>query len=111
VLGAIISITAPKTIALPIGIGLVEVNVASGAVVIELPSAIGSAAGAMAQPATFAAGSITIADIGGHADGNPITISAAPGETIVGESSITIASKYGAVTLNPNITTGLWTNS
>ena len=107
VAGATLAITSAATVAIPFGVSLVNISVA-GAVTLELPSAKGSRAGGMAQPNTFAIVPITIADIGGHADANPISIQAAPGETIDGLPAITIATKFGAVTLQPNINTGLW---
>jgi hypothetical protein len=105
--GAALTITAAATIAIPFGVSLVNVNVA-GAVVIELPSARGSLAGALAIPSGYATVPITIADIGGFADAHPITIQAAPGEAIGDLASIAIIAKFGAFTLRPNISIGQW---
>ncbi len=107
ILGGALTITSPMTIAIPLGIALIHVSVA-GAVTIELPSARGSRAGGMAQPNSFAIAPILIADIGGFADVHPITIQPAPGETITNITSIQIATKFGTVTLRPDITTGQW---
>ena len=101
--GTSLSITTAGTIALPLGISLVKVNV-NGAVTINLPSA----RGVLAIPASFAIVPVTIVDIGGFADAHPITINAAPGEAIANVTSIQIATKRGAVTLRPNITSGQW---
>lgn len=107
VAGATLTITSAGTFAIPFGISLVNVNVA-GSVTIDLPSAKASAAGAMAQPNSFALVPIVVADIGGFAAANPITINAAPGETIVSVASIVIGAAFGAVTLQPDINTALW---
>jgi hypothetical protein len=108
VLGGGIDITAPTTIAIPLGISEVNVNVA-GAVVIELPSAKGNPAGAMAVPNSYAISPIIIRDVGGFAQAHPITITAATGETISGLTSITIATNYATTVLMPDITSGQWT--
>ena len=51
---------------------------------------------------------LTIVDEGGHAQANPITINAAPGETISGVPSISIATNFATVTLRSNPTDGTW---
>lgn len=107
VLGGGIDITSPMTIEIPLGISEVNVSVA-GAVVIELPSAKGNRAGAMAVPNSYAITPIIIRDIGGFAQAHPITIVAAPGETISGVSSIQIATNYATTILKPDIMSGLW---
>lgn len=97
----VLVITAAGSYVLDPSTNLVEVNVA-GAVTITLPSAANPAAGVQAQPGLFAKNPITIVDVGGFANGNPITIAAKAGETVMGLASIQINSNFGAYTLLPN---------
>ena len=106
-LGGALSISSPMSIAIPLGITPINVSVA-GAVTIQLPSARGSPAGAMAIPSSYAIVPVTIIDRGGFAQSHPITILAAPGESIANISSIQIATNYAATILTPNIATGQW---
>jgi hypothetical protein len=103
-------ITAAGTYTIDPSINLVEVNVA-GAVTIVLPSCQFPAAGAQAQPRLFANNPITIVDVGGNAATNNITINPASGaETIMGLSSIKIATAYGGYTLQPVPAQRTWTS-
>lgn len=89
---------------------LVLVNVA-GAVTINLPSALTPSAGAQAQPRLFAQNPITIVDIGGNANANPITINPFSGaENIMGLSSIQLTTNYGAYSLQPSNAQAGWTS-
>ena len=104
VAGGSLSISAAMALALPFGVALVKVNVAAGAVVLTLPSA----KGVLGIPPSLAIVPVTIVDEGGHAQANPITINAAPGETISGVPSISIATNFATVTLRSNPTDGTW---
>jgi hypothetical protein len=59
-----------------------------------------------AQPGLIRDMPIVIADIGGYAGTNPITLLAWPGETISSLSSTTIATPYGALVLMPDPVNG-----
>src|SRR6266404_6779238 len=95
-------ITTAGTYILSPDTSLVTVNVA-GVVIVVLPSAVNPSVPAGVQPALFAKTPITIVDIGGNAEANPITINPASGsENIMGLASITISVNYGGYTLNPD---------
>lgn len=104
------TITAAGTYTLSPDTTLVQVNCA-GAVIIILPTAIDPKVPAINQAQLFAKKPITIVDIGGFAQANPITINpTSVAENIMGLPSIQITVNYGAYTLNPsNIQKG-WTN-
>jgi hypothetical protein len=106
--GALFPITAAGTYVLQAGTTTVTVNVA-GAVTIKLPSAIfPPSAGAGAQPALCANQPVTIVDIGGFAGANPITIQPFGSEKIMGLTSLTLATPYDAVTLQPIPSAASW---
>lgn len=89
---------------------LVQVNCA-GAVIIMLPRAIEPLVPAINQGQLFAKKPVTIVDIGGNAQANPITIKpASVAETIMGLAQIQITVNYGAFTLNPSNAQRGWTN-
>ena len=103
-------ITVAGTYTIDPSTNLVEVNVA-GAVTIVLPSCQTPAAGAQAQPRLFASNPITVIDIGGNAATNNITIQ--PNnvvETVMGLSSIKIATNFGGYTLQPVPSQKTWTS-
>lgn len=101
--GAILTITSGMSLALPRGVTQVNVN-AAGAVALTLPRA----RGVLAIPVSLALIPIGIIDVGGFADAFPITINAAPGETIGNLASVSLAIKFGAVFLRPNPDAGTW---
>jgi hypothetical protein len=104
----VLLITTAGTYAIDPSTSLVEVNVA-GAVTITLPSAVTPPAGAMAQPQLFAQNPITIVDIGGHAQANPIIIQRNnANESIMGLASIPLSVNYGGYTLQPNSLLKTW---
>lgn len=104
----VLPITAAGTYVIDLSTSLVEVNVA-GAVTVVLPTTQNPIAGAMAQPNISAKNPITIVDIGGFAQANPITIQrAAAPDTIMGLTQIQISVNYGGFTLSPNGTTRTW---
>jgi hypothetical protein len=105
-----VDIVGGGTTVVPFGASLVRVNY-NGAVTIQLPQAQGNAAGPLAVPGTWVQQSITICDIGGFARANPITILPQAPDTIAGQTSLTIASAYGLVTLTPNVSAGNWSVS
>lgn len=54
---------------------------------------------------------VTIVDVGGYAANHPITINPPSGKTIIGLSSIQIASAFGGFILKPDLVTGNWTQN
>lgn len=104
VAGALLTITAAMSLAIPLGVQRINVSVAAGAVSLTLPSARGK----LAIPSSLAIAPIVIGDIGGFADTNPITITAAVGELIGPVSSVSLVTKFGTLTLLPNPTAGTW---
>jgi hypothetical protein len=103
-------ITAAGTYNIDPSTNLIEVNVAA-AVTIVLPSCQNPAAGAQAQPQLFAKNPITIIDIGGLAASNNITINPNNvAETVMGLTSIKIATNYGGFTLQPIPSQKTWTS-
>lgn len=91
-----------------LSITLVQVNF-NGSVTIQLPSSIVPPATIPAvtiQPSSLLA-NITISDIGGFAQANPITILPFGSELIFGAALIQITSNYGGYSLK-GIPTGGW---
>lgn len=72
------------------GTTIVNVNIATGSPTCTLPSY-----------STRAGASVTFKDVGGHFGSNPLTISAASGQTIDGGASVTLNIPYASVTLVP----------
>lgn len=103
-------ITAAGTYVILPDTTLIEVNVA-GAVIIMLPSAIDPGVPAGVLPGDYAKKPITVVDIGGNAQINPITIKpASVAENILGLASISITVNYGGYTLNPSNAQKGWTS-
>jgi hypothetical protein len=102
-------IVAAGTYVLDPSTTLVTVNVA-GAVTITLPSAVNPtyAGAATTQASLFAKGPITIVDVGGHANANPITIQPAASESVMGLASMQISTAFGGATLLPNSAQRTW---
>jgi hypothetical protein len=93
---------------LQLGYGIVAVN-ATAPITLTLPAFKGVASAVTTQAVLagrFAPTQITIYDSGGHAGTFPITINAAPGETISGLTSVTISGPFGAAILWPNVIDG-----
>jgi hypothetical protein len=106
----LLPVTAAGTYTLDPSTNLVEVNVA-GAVTIVLPSCQFPVAGPQAQPRLFVSNPITIIDIGGNAATNNITIQPNNvSETVMGLTSIKIATAYGGFTLQPVPGQKTWTS-
>jgi hypothetical protein len=106
----LLPITAAGTYNIDPSTNLIEVNVA-GAVTIVLPSCQFPASGPQAQTRLFASNPITIIDTGGNAASNNITINPNnPGETVMGLTSIKIATNYGGFTLQPVSAQKTWTS-
>jgi hypothetical protein len=95
---SILAITAAGTYTVSRSTTLVQVNV-NGAVTLNLPKAHTPAK--PAQLGLFVQTPLVIADVGGFATANPITIVPFAGETIMGLASIRITVNYGAFTLKP----------
>jgi hypothetical protein len=100
-------ITAAGTYTLSPDVSQVTVNVA-GAVTIILPPARHPSVPPIAQPGLYGNTPIVIVDVGGNAAAHPITIQAAPTETIMGLASIQITAAYGGYTLAPNSAQATW---
>lgn len=103
-------VTAAGTYILDRSTSLVTVNT-TGAVIITLPSAATPtyAGGGTTQPGLFTNNPITIVDIGGNAQAQPITIQRQnSGESIMGLASITISVNYGGYVLQPEPAALTW---
>ena len=106
----ILPITAAGTYAVDPSFNLIEVN-ATGLVMIVLPSCQTPAAGAQAQPRLFALNPVTIIDTGGNAATYNVTINPNNvAETVMGLSSIKIATAYGGFSLLPVPAQKTWTS-
>jgi hypothetical protein len=105
--GSSLAITIAGTYNIDLSTTYVTVNVA-GAVTVVLPSALNPAAGGVAVPGPFVDAAVVIADIGGNAQANPITIQPSVGDTIMSLASIRITVNYGAYTLSPNAVNRTW---
>ena len=107
--GSILPVAATGTTVINRSTTLVLVTFTAGGVILSLPSALASGAGAGAVPGLSAAIPITIVDSGGNAGTNNHIINPFGSETIDGLSTIKIASNYGAYVLRPGLTAGTWT--
>lgn len=107
------NLNAAGTYTLDISTTLVQVVVSVGAVTIILPSALASSLSSpITQPGLAVRAPVTIIDIGGFAQANPITIKPASiAETIMGLTQIQITTNYGGFILQPNSRTPGWTNA
>jgi hypothetical protein len=99
---AILRITTGGTTNVQLGNSVISVNF-NGPVTIQLPAFKNSNP---AQPGLIRDMPIVIADVGGFAGANPITVASWPGETISSLSSTTIATPYGALVLMPDPVNG-----
>lgn len=101
-------ISAAGTYVLDPSTTYVQVSIA-GAVTIFLPPLSGITAPPLVLPGRAVKAPISIVDVGGFAAANPITIMPnSIADTILGLTSIQIASAYGGFNLFPNV--GTWTN-
>lgn len=103
----ILNVTTSGVTTLSRGTNIVLVN-SSSPPTIQLPSSKASLAGAQAVPKQFAIVPLIIADVGGQATNNNITVLPFGAETIAGLASIAITVNYGSLVLNPNIVSGGW---
>jgi hypothetical protein len=99
---AILRITTGGTTNVLLGNSVISVNF-NGPVTIQLPQFMNSNP---AQPGLIRDMPIVVADIGGYAGTNPITLLAWPGETISSLASTTIGTPYGALILMPDPVNG-----
>lgn len=106
---SVLKVSAAGTATLNLSTTLVEVAVNADGVVIQLPSAKASAAGAGPNPGTFVSRPVIVIDSGGFAYTHNITIKPFGDETIDSLTQIAITTNFGAYVLNPNITDGGWT--
>lgn len=106
---SVLKVTAAGTVTLNLSTTLVEVYVNADGVVIQLPSAKSSAAGAGSNPGTFVSRSVIIIDSGGFAYAHNIVIKPFGSETIDSLAQIAITTNFGAYVLNPNTEFGGWT--
>ena len=106
---SILSITTAGTFTILPGSGITLVNVnVVGAVTLVLPPATFPAIPAIGAPGRFTAPSVTVTDVGGHAQAFPITIQAAAGDSIVSLASVLLSSNFGGFTLTPVSAQHLW---
>jgi hypothetical protein len=103
----VLPVTTAGAVAVARGTTLVTVSV-NGAVTLNLPSSKALAA-PQAIPSQSVLAPVTVCDIGGFAQANPITINPAGAELISGLASVALAVNYGAVILRPLLDTGGWT--
>lgn len=100
--GNVLPITTAGSYTLDPSVSLVTVDIV-GSVTIVLPSAINPTVPAGALPGRFVGNPITVVDVGGFAQGSPITIKPASiSENIMGLSQIQITVNYGGYTLLPS---------
>src|SRR6516225_3552961 len=104
---AVTSVTTAGTTVVVQGTSLVHVNV-NGSVTIQLYRSKGNVAGAGQVPGSYLQSIVTINDVGGFAQANPITILPATGETISGSNSFIINANYGLVSLLSDVINGGW---
>jgi hypothetical protein len=104
---AVTSVTIAGTTVVTQGTSLVHVNV-NGSVTIQLYRSKGNVAGAGQVPGSYLQSIVTINDVGGFAQANPITILPAVGETISGSNSFIINANYGLVSLLSDVLNGGW---
>lgn len=102
-------ISAVGTYTVVSGTNLIQVNVASGVVNIDLPSSKASTATPQAIPGLSVYNPIIISDLSGDA-GTATTINIFPfgSELISSLAEIQLASAFGTVLLEPLINTGGW---
>ncbi len=106
---AIITQTAAGTLILQRWTNLIKVKVASGVLNINLPSSKASTQGPQAIPGQWVNNPVIITDLLGSA-GAALTVNIFPfgSELISGLAEIQLASPYGTLLLEPQITTGGW---
>lgn len=106
---AIINQTSAGTLTLLRWTNLVKLKVASGVLNIDLPSSLGSPQGPQAIPGQWIYNPVIITDILGTA-GGALTVNIFPfgSELISGLAEIQLASPYGTILLESNLTTGGW---
>jgi hypothetical protein len=97
-------VISPGTYSIDPAVTLVTVNVGvgSGPVTLNLPKIITPTDGS--RPGLSVQSPLTIVDVGGFAQANPITINPAAGQTIMGLSSAQIGTNFGALALRQNLT-------
>jgi hypothetical protein len=106
----LLPVTIAGTYVLDPSTNIVEVNVA-GAVTIVLPSCRNPAVVAGAQAGLYVKNPIVIADVGGNAATNNITITPNNvSETVMGLASIKVSTNYGGFTLQPVPAQSTWTS-
>lgn len=106
---AIINQSTAGTLTLQRWTNLVKVKVASGVLDIDLPSSKAATQGPQAIPGQWVYNPVIIMDILGTA-GGALTVNIFPfgSELISGLAEIQLATPYGTILLEPNITTGGW---
>lgn len=104
---SLLRITAAGTVAISRGTNLIKINV-NGNVTINLPSAKSSAAGDQTVPGNSVINPTVIIDEGGFASANTYNIVPFGTELISGLASVQLASAFGTILLEPNISAGGW---
>jgi hypothetical protein len=106
----LLPVVVTGTYVLDPAVNLVEVNVA-GSVTIVLPSCQNPGVPAGAMPGLYTKNPVTIVDVGGNAAANNITINPNnAGETVMGLTSVKIATNFGGYTLLPVSAQRTWTS-
>lgn len=106
----VLAVTAAGTVSPVNGTTLITVNVA-GSVTVSLWDPLAPTPPAGALPGPYMALPLTIVDIGGHANADPITINPPAGRTIDGIASWSIDNDFGGVILKPNLANGNWSTN
>lgn len=97
-------ISVAGTYTIVTGTTLVVVST-TGAVIINLPSAKNPVVPAIAQPGPYVGSIISVVDIAGTPN---VTINPAVGETIMGLSTVVLATPYGNLSLRPDNALSGW---
>jgi hypothetical protein len=106
---SVLNVTGVGTSVVQRSTTLILVSVNANGVILQLPSALQSNAGAIGVPGLSIPTPITIVDLGGFAGSHPIVINPKSGELIDGLASISLTTPFGAFVLRPNVTQPGWT--
>lgn len=107
---AILNLAAAGTYPILRWTNLIKLRAVSGVVTINLSSAKATAQGPQAIPGQWVYNPVIIIDLSGQA-GAATTVNVNPfaGELISGLATIQLATPYGTLLLEPELTTGGWT--
>lgn len=107
---AILTITAAGTYTIQRWTNLIKIRATSGVINLNLPSSKAAVQGPQAIPGQWVYNPVVIVDLGGAA-GGALTVNINPlsPETISSLAQVQLATPYGTVLLEPELTTGGWT--